>query len=415
VTTKICTFISITEKSPAGSQSASKAPASYKLFLAMHKRPPIAAVPSLPRVADFMSAAIADGALHSAVWGAGGRDGLRFVGVHGLAVPAPEAIPATPDTVYDLASLTKPLVTGLLAAMFVERQELDPYRTLGDYLPEFHVGDFRDAPLWRTLAHCAGFPAWRPLYALADDPRDALRTIARMPCAYAPETRVIYSDLGFIALGAVLERIAGMRLDALFEAEVAAPLGLRGARFNPPPEWRPRIASTEVGNGFERELAARLEGLTPSERARVDGFSAWRTSLIWGEAHDGNAHFLGGVSGHAGLFAPLRDVFALASQFLPGGVLLREETLAQFSRSLTPGLDEERTFAWATRLGGLTAGASFSPKAFGHVGFAGTSLWIDPTPERVYILLANRTYPIRQDLNAVRRDFHAHVAAAFQN
>ncbi len=353
-------------------------------------------------LSGFLSTVVETGGMHGAVWGA--RDGARrMTGAVGLAAPPPDAVPATVETVYDLASLTKPLATGLLYARLFEAGRLDPDAPVAELLPELApLGNIR---VWQLLTHCAGLRAWLPFYALCDSPDEVLHVITRLGMEYETGRRVIYSDLGYIALGIALERATGKRFDRIFHEEVAQPLGLTETSFTPPSERVPRIAATELGNAHERGMVATIP-LPESERARVAAYGKWRTHLLRGEVHDGNAHFLGGVSGHAGLFAPLADVFTLAEQCLPGSRLLRDDTLRLFSESRTPGLEEERSIGWMlAKTPNSTAGDALPPSAFGHTGFTGTSLWIDPERGRIYVLLANRTFPI-QNFNPTRRMFH---------
>ncbi len=357
---------------------------------------------------ELLSDAIAAGEARSAAWLVARRETILSQG----------AVGAAPDAIYDLASLTKPLVTALLCARFVERGQLTGASPLGEWLPA--LGRGRDegaapaASVQEALAHAAGFLAWLPLYALCDRPDDALAAIGRAQRGGARD--VVYSDLGYIALGKLLEQVGGKPLDALFDELVAQPLGLEATRFRPPPAWRDRIAPTELGNAYERDMTRRLaaedgaQRFSASEKARLLSYDGYRRGLIQGEVHDGNAHFLGGVAGHAGLFSTAEEVWRLAREFLPGGRLLAAASLQCFTRNFTSGAKESRSWGWmlATTPGAVAAG--LSPAAFGHTGFTGTSLWCDPVTETVYVLLTNRTFPIRPSLQEVRRAFHARAA-----
>jgi CubicO group peptidase (beta-lactamase class C family) len=214
---------------------------------------------------------------------------------------------------------------------------------------------------------------------------------------------VIYSDLGYILLGELLERAAGRSLADLFRERIAVPLGLGSLGFHPGPAQREQCASTEDGNQYERKLAASIgngAALTVPVRA----------SIPPGEVHDGNAWGLGGAAGHAGLFGTAREVAILAREFLGRGRgLFQEETLSLFRRNLTPGLEEGRTFGWKLAVAGAREAQGALPEsAFGHTGFTGTSLWIDPDRDRIYVLLTNRIHPrvTPLDMNRLRWRFH---------
>lgn len=358
---------------------------------------------------ELLSAAVAAGEVRSAVWLVAQRETVLAQGAVGAA---------RPDTIYDLASLTKPLVTALLCVHFIERDRLDDFSFLGVHLPALGQDSYYGAAKVReALIHAAGFPAWLPLYALCDHPDETLPTIGRAwPGAYrsAPR-RVVYSDLGYITLGKVLERIGGRPLDVLFEELAARPLGLTATRFRPPAAWRDRIAPTENGNAHEREMTRRLAAdhdrhFSPDETSRLLSYDGYRQGLIQGEVHDGNAHFLGGVAGHAGLFSTAEEVWRLAREFLPRGRLLKASSLRLFTHDFTPGADESRSFGWMLAATPGATGVGLSPSAFGHTGFTGTSLWCDPVTDGVYVLLTNRTFPIRASLQDVRRAFHARAA-----
>jgi CubicO group peptidase (beta-lactamase class C family) len=335
-----------------------------------------------------------------------------FAGAVGEAVREPSEIPARLDTIYDLASLTKPLVTGLLCARSVESGALALDRPVSGYLSEFNQPDKSAITIRQLLTHTAGLPAWRPLYLLTESPDQVLIAIAKEPLQTRPGEHVSYSDLGFIVLGLLLQRMNGADLNTLAGREIFAPLQLTETFFNPADAARTGIAACENGNAYERDMCER--------DFPANAYSKWRQGTVWGEVHDGNAHFLAGVSGHAGLFSSARETLRIASQFIgTQSQLLQRETCELFRQNLTPGLNEARSFAWqlaATK--DSTAGVSLPPDAFGHTGFTGTSCWIDAAAERVYILLTNRTHARAlpfANINSVRRHFHTLASAALQN
>jgi CubicO group peptidase (beta-lactamase class C family) len=335
-----------------------------------------------------------------------------FADALGDAAREPEKRLATLDTIYDLASLTKPLVTGLLCARLVERGALNIDERVAEYLPEFNREGKREITIKHLLAHTSGFPAWRPIYLLAKDKADALTAIAEQPLEHATGERVVYSDLGFIVLGFLLQRVSDRSLLELAQYEIFAPLKLEHTFFNPSAVMRTGVAACETGNAYERDMCERdFAGQT---------YAGWRSGIIWGEVHDGNAHFLGGAAGHAGLFSNASDTLRIANQFIGDlSQLLNAETCKLFRQNFTVGLNAARSFAWqlaATK--DSTAGGSLSPDSFGHTGFTGTSCWIDAERQRVFILLTNRTHA-RQlpfaNINGVRREFHTLAAQALND
>ncbi len=349
---------------------------------------------------EQLEAALEAGEIQSAVWIVGCRETIVAQGAVG---------PAGFATLYDLASLTKPLVTALLLARFIEQGRCASDDQLGDWLPVLRDSPYGRVTAAQAVTHTGGFPAWRPFYALCATPDEVLPVIAQTTPVAEPGAAVVYSDLGYIVLGRMLEQVAGQPLAVLFGTHVAQTLGLTATRFCPPPEWRERAAPTEDGNAHERHMVEQLTAKedNASVRAKLLAYTGWRTQRLQGEVHDGNAHFLGGAAGHAGLFATAGEVWKLARVFLPGSPLLRPETCRWFSTNMTPGKAEARSFGWMLACSPEATGVGLSPTAFGHLGFTGTSVWCDPQTERVYVLLTNRTFPYRTGLQDVRRAFHA--------
>ncbi len=355
---------------------------------------------------------IAAGDFPSAVYLVGAKGEAVFADALGVAVGEPHLRAASLETIYDLASLTKPLITGMLMARRVERGEIGLDESVGKFLPEFEKDEKQAITIRHLLTHTSGLAAWKPLYLLAGGEKSrVLDVIAETPLTNAPGMHVVYSDLGFITLGLLLERIEGVALAEIAREEIFEPLKLSNTFFNPEAALQTEIAACETGNLYEREMCR-------AEKFSGD-YKSWRENLIWGEVHDGNAHFLGGAAGHAGLFSTARESFHLASQFLERHTeLLAPQTCELFRTNMTEGLEEARSFAWqlaATK--DSTAGKLLGPDSFGHLGFTGTSCWIDPQRERVFILLTNRTHnralPFA-NLNSVRREFHTLAAAALE-
>jgi CubicO group peptidase (beta-lactamase class C family) len=305
------------------------------------------------------------------------------------------------------------LVTGLLCARLVQSGALSLDSSVANYLVEFDRPDKHLITVRQLLTHTSGLPAWRPLYILTHGEKGGtIGAIANEALAYKPGARVVYSDLGFIVLGLLLQRLTGKRLDQLAQSEIIEPLDLRATFFNPSQSMQTSVAACESGNAYERDMCER------DHPGQI--YAGWRTGVIWGEVHDGNAHFLGGAAGHAGLFSTAGETLRLANQFVGGlSELLSKETCELFCQNMTEGLNEARSFAWqlaATK--DSTAGPSLPPDAFGHTGFAGTSCWIDAERERAYILLTNRTHARTlpfANINQARREFHALAVSALKS
>ncbi|HSS21789.1 MAG TPA: serine hydrolase [Pyrinomonadaceae bacterium] len=362
-----------------------------------------------PAISALLSARIAAGDFPSAVYLVAQKWEIKLAGVLGNAVVEPQSIPATLDTVYDLASLTKPLITGMLCARRVERGDLSLEKSVSDYLPEFDRPDKRSITVKSLLTHSSGLPAWRALYVITGGDRArTLQAIADVDLEYQPGTGVVYSDLGFIVLGLLLERITNKTLKELADQEIFQPLALKQTFFSPEQAMQTGIAACESGNMFERDMLRKTNN---------DDSAHWREELIWGSVHDGNAYFLGGVAGHAGLFSNANETLLVASQFLGLSTrLLSPATCELFSQNLTIGLDEARSFGWQlAETKDSAAGLDLPRNSFGHSGFTGTSCWIDPNDSRIYILLTNRTHARAlpfANINPVRRQFHTLAQAA---
>lgn len=346
---------------------------------------------------------ISSGEFPSAVYLVGQDGEVRFTDALGKSVVDPYSIQNNINTIYDLASLTKPLITSFLCAHLIELGEITLDSSVSHYVAEFERADKQMITVRELLTHTSGLPAWRPLYILAEDePERVAGAIAGQDLEYKPGTQVLYSDLGFITLGILLERLMGLPIAELAHKEIFEPLKLENSYFNPEVALQTGIAACETGNAYEREVY---------EQSGAGVYTNLRKRLIWGEVHDGNAYFLGGAAGHAGLFANAQDVFTLTQQFLgEHSKLLNRETCKLFRQNMTEGLNEARSLGWQlAATAESTAGPSLPADSFGHNGFTGTSCWIDAEDDRVFILLTNRTHARSlpfANINAVRRQFH---------
>jgi len=321
------------------------------------------------------------GAFPGGVLAVGHRGSLIHLHPFGRLTWEADAPPVTADTLYDLASLTKVVATTTMAMILVDEGRLDLDRPVQDFLPDFQ-GPGKDAVTVRhLLTHSSGLEATAPLYKEIQGRKAYVERIQAMDLAYPPGSRSVYSDLGIILLGEILERIAGQPFEAFVRERVLDPLGMHDTLFRPPAGLRPRIAPTEV--------------------------DPWRGRLVHGEVHDENAFAMGGVAPHAGLFSTAGDLARFAQMLLNGGVLggrrvVSRETVELFTRrdGNVPGSD--RALGWDTKSAeGSSAGTLMSPRTFGHTGFTGTSIWIDPERKLYAILLTNRVHPTREN-NLIR-------------
>jgi CubicO group peptidase (beta-lactamase class C family) len=291
--------------------------------------------------------------------------------------------PLAPATIFDLASLTKPLATTLAVMRLVQLEQIDLQQTLGRLLPEFQGADKAKVKIKHLLYHNSGLPDYRPYYktlkTLAKNSRrSALRSlVAAEPLVHPIGKTILYSDLGFMALAWVVERIGQRRLDQFVGEEIYQPLGLNHLFFiaNNIPGARGPFAATEK--------------------------CAWRRKVLVGQVHDENAYAVGGIEGHAGLFGSAADIHRLLIELLfayhgqKHSDLFSKNLLHQFFRRL-PGTDKALGFD-APSEKGASCGAIFSQKSVGHLGFTGTSFWMDLERSVVVILLTNRVHPTRNN------------------
>lgn len=360
-----------------------------------------------------------------AVTTVGSSAGALYPRAYGYRMLVPHRDPVAVDTLFDCASLTKAVVTTTLALMLIEAGVVRLDDAVAQFLPEFvELGpepakkEKSQVTLRHLLTHTSGLRAWAPLYedppekeltegpsaselssstpaesrALAPADR-IVRRIFRQPLACPPGAVVEYSCLGFILLGEIIRRLQGAPLDVLARRSIFVPLKMKDAGFNPAPELHERVAATEL----------------------VDGVP------LVGVVHDENARAMGGVSGNAGLFATAEDLCRFAVMLLQKGRLgerrlLSPAAIQEATRDHTGHLGASRGLGWIVKGAApkSSAGDLFSPESFGHTGFTGTSLWIDPVRGIFAVLLTNRVHPTRANDAHIRLRplFHNAVAAA---
>jgi beta-N-acetylhexosaminidase len=310
----------------------------------------------------------------------GYRGNLVYEKGYGKLDYSPQAPAVTNETIYDLASLTKVITATTLAMQLYEHGQLKLEHPVSRYYPGF-VGAGRDKITIRhLLTHTSGLPAHLPLYKDLKGKAAFVQRILQVPLESPPGTKAVYSDLGLILLGDIIEKLAAEPLDQLATKRIFEPLGMTHTFFNPKPQWKKMIAPTEN--------------------------DPWRGRLLRGEVHDENAYAMGGVAAHAGLFGNTGDLAIFCQMLLNGGIydhrrIVRRTTLEKFTSRQNFPEGSSRALGWDTPSNGSSAGSLLSPHSFGHTGFTGTSLWIDPTRERFIILLTNRVHPTREN-NAIR-------------
>ncbi len=354
------------------------------------------------RAIDVLNNAIAGHAFPGASFGVYARGQVLALEAMGRLTYAPDAPAVTPSTVYDLASLTKVIATTSAAMLLYERGILKLDARVGDILPGFVVGmepgsGKEKVTLRMLLAHSSGLPGYARLFEQHPTPEGMLRAALKLPLTAYPGTRTEYSDIGFILLGKVIEVLSGDYLGRFCQRNLFSPLNLHSLRFCPPETWQTSIPPTEIDNSF-------------------------RHRTIQGEVQDENCAALGGIAGHAGLFGNAADILRFAQLYLRKGrrqddtrPLFKDETMHLFTARQTEPEGSTRALGWDTPSRPTSSsGVHFGERAFGHLGYAGTSLWIDPERDLAVVLLTNRTWPDRasQLIQQVRPAFHDAVVEA---
>ena len=320
----------------------------------------------------ILDGAVVDSAFPGAIAVIGNHDGPLVTVAAGHLDWAPSPVPDE-RTLWDLASLTK--VVGMTSAMMqlVEQGKVDLDAKVQRYLPEWTGTNKEKVTVRDLITHRSGLPAFKTYYKLNLSPDSTLKLFFATPLDTLPGVRMVYSDIGAILLGKIIERVSGQTLDTYLAQHVFRPLGMNDTRYRPDSSLLARIAPTEV--------------------------DPWRGRLVHGEVHDENAYALGGVSAHAGLFSTAHDLSRLARAYLSGGALdggrlARASTIRQFT-TVQDSAFSSRALGWDTPSAHSSAGHFIERPAFGHTGFTGTSLWIAPQYDLYVLLLTNRVNPTR--------------------
>lgn len=327
------------------------------------------------------------------------RGQLVYQGAFGLAAVTPRFEPATLETMYDLASLTKPLATTTAALCLIQDGKLHLDDSLDIYFPELHGKEVGSATVFHLLHHSSGLPGWRPLYEdiAAQERRHhgflgstaarkfAVEYLGREPLLYPRGTTSLYSDPGFILLGLMIERVAGLSLARFCRERIYQPLGIQRLLFMPNTGDQSSVHGQDV----------------PPDSVASTEDDPWRGRVLRGEVHDENAYALGGIAGHAGLFGTAAAVMTAADAWLSGYLgrshFFHRDLVRRFVTRESNTPESSWGLGWDTRSSPSSSGQYLSVQSFGHLGFTGTSLWIDPCVELQVVLLSNRVHPSRQD------------------
>ncbi|TBL76009.1 serine hydrolase domain-containing protein [Paenibacillus thalictri] len=304
--------------------------------------------------------------------------------------------PVTPDALWDLASVTKPIAVLPLIFM-LEQGELCLDDTIAHFLTDYKGTDKADITLFQLLTHTGGIPGQQPLYQSCGTREQLMTAVRNLPLRHKPGTYVEYTSQGFMILGDIVEKVAGQSLEAVLQGTLFEPLGMSDTLFNP-------------------RLQAKTYPIAATE------YCAWRKETVCGEVHDENAVVLGGVAGHAGLFSTIGDMSLLCQAMLRHhgavqGPLMQGSTAKLMTGHHTAGLNLARALGWQAKdRNDSPAGDLFSPSSYGHTGFTGTSVWMDPEADLFVALLTNRVHPTRANpaIKRVRAMFHnlAYLACA---
>jgi CubicO group peptidase (beta-lactamase class C family) len=322
-----------------------------------------------------------------------GHRGHLAIYAFGKQSDLPRATKVNEQTIYDAASLTKPLVTATLAAIFKESGQLDFEAPVSRYLPEWACGPRPElrarVSVAHLLAHAAGLPAHQDYFLKLKSHAEMVARALAEPLVYEPGTDSIYSDIDFIILGAMIERLTGRRLDQLANERIFAPLGMKDTMFRPAKSLRRRIAPTQNDPVLRRRM-------------------------VHGEVHDENAWVMGGVAGHAGIFSTAPDLAIFCQMMLNGGIyahqrILQRKTIREITAPAALAANMH-SLGWVVPTENSSSGHYFSKQSFGHTGFTGTSIWIDPQKQLFVVLLANarrvRSSPQNDPIIKVRPALH---------
>ena len=362
------------------------------------------------RIDSIVAAGIAQGAAPGVAVAVGRWGRLVHLRGYGRIDVAPNAAAVTDSTLFDMASLTKVIATTTAAMILEDEGKLNIDAPVRTYLPELSDTAKSRITVRMILTHSGGFEAFAPLWRDYHGRAQYLSQINARPLAYAPGDTTVYSDWDFVLMGLVVERITGMPLDEFVKTQVWQPLHLRETGFNP-------LASGPIPADSACTVAFRADNPLLDRIAFTEVDTVYRHTHVHGIVHDENACAMGGVAGHAGLFSSARDLAVFSQMLLDGGQyggarLIQPPTVARWTARQSG--KSSRALGWDTPSDSSSAGRYFSPRSFGHTGFTGTSIWVDPERGVFLVVLTNRVDPTRDNFRheALRRDIADAVQAA---
>lgn len=302
----------------------------------------------------------------------------------------------TPKTIYDLASVTKVIATTTAAMICIDRGLFHLDDKVSKYIPQFSVNGKENITIKNLLLHNTGLPAYKKYHEKFNNADSVINDIYSSELEYETGTKTVYSDLGIITLGKVIEKVTGRSLDKFCKDKIFNPLGMKNTFYNPPIKFKKRIAPTELDN-------------------------YWRNRLLIGEVHDETASLLGGVSGHAGLFSTTEDLYKLLLMLqnkgkFNGKRIINKKTVELFTKQYSD--KSSRALGWDTNsFENASCGKYFSKSSYGHTGYTGTSVWTDPEKKLIVILLTNRVYPTRNNTKIIqfRPVIHSEIINSIKN
>ncbi len=306
-----------------------------------------------------------------------------------------ESPKVTNKTIYDLASVTKVIATTTAAMICYDRKLFSLDDPVVKYIPEFGVNGKENITIKNLLLHNTGLPAWKKFYETCKNKEEVLKEIYSSGLEYPTGEKTVYSDLGIITLGKIIEKVTGKSLDEFCKDEIFIPLKMNSTFFNPPDSLKQYCAPTEVDN-------------------------YWRNKILQGEVHDETSAMLNGVAGHAGLFSTATDIAKLMAVLINKGMLdgktfIKQSTIELFTKRYSD--QSSRALGWDTKSEtGSSSGDYFSSNSYGHTGFTGTSVWVDPQRNLFVIFLTNRVYPTRDNskISKVRPELHNAVIKSIE-
>jgi CubicO group peptidase (beta-lactamase class C family) len=363
-------------------------------------------------VDEMAARAIVEGVFPGAAYAVGHKGKVVHRKAQGRHTYCPESLPTNEDTVWDLASVSKVIGTTTGAMWLFDHGKLDFDQPIAEILPEFGQNDKSKITIRNLLTHDSGLVAFRGYHLTSKTPEEVIGKIFAEKLAFPIGSKMVYSDLGMITFGKVVEALSGREFTAFLNEAVFQPLGMGTTLYDPVNQIRQRCAPTEDIPAWRTNLR-KLRGRDTEEVRRIE-LQPNGSSYIKGEVHDPNAMVLGGIAGHAGLFSVLDDLCNYMAMILEKGKsLIKKETVELFTRRQSSA--SSRGLGWDTNDGHrASAGSLFSEKSFGHTGYTGTSIWGDPEDDSFVVLLTNRVHPTSENGKLIpwRAKFHDEVYRA---